>query len=206
MQKTEEQTRRPLDPHSIHKIETHVQDKINSGYTAPCGWLFRGLTFFFPSSDPANGDGSSDSDSSTSKREDIRLTLARNTAQFGGASDATSLKSSSVTHVMVDTQKVSSAEIRSLRKILAVGSCKKIPHLVSLDWIEESWKHGTLLDEESKFFSNLQHYGSGMLLTLKLQDSRFRNDMLGACQIVLVCSGVDYFFSQKYGCLGRRIQ
>lgn len=183
MPKTEEQTHRPLDPHSIHKIDTHIQDKIDSGYTAPCGWLFRGLTFFFPPSHLANGDGTSDSDSSMSKMEDIRLTLARNTAQFGGASAVTSLKSASVTHVIVDTEKTSSAEISSLRKSLAAGSRKKIPHLVSLDWIEESWKHGTLLDEESKlaYTFNIMF----RLLTLNLQGSTYPDDMLGVCQILL---------------------
>lgn len=151
MQKTEE-TPKPLDPHSIQKIETHIQNKINSGYTAPRGWLFRGLAFFFPSSHQANGDGNSnsDSDSSNSATKDIRLTLVRNTAQFGGASTVTSLKAPGVTHVVVNTERLSPAEVSSLRKSLAAGSRKKIPHLVSLDWVEESWEHGTLLDEESK--------------------------------------------------------
>ncbi|KAJ5433091.1 DNA ligase 4 [Penicillium daleae] len=148
MQKTEEQTQRPLDPHSMQKIETHIQDKVHSGYTAPCGWLFRGLTFFFPSSSQVNGDAASDSDSSSSTMEDIRLTIALNTAQFGGAGTVSSLKAPGVTHVLVNTEKVSSAEISSLRKSLAAGSRKKIPHIVSLGWVEESWKHGTLLDEE----------------------------------------------------------
>jgi DNA ligase-4 len=152
MQKTKE-TPRPLDPHSIQKIETHIQNKINSGYTAPCGWLFRSLTFFFPSSHQANGDANNDSDSSSPSMGDIRLTLARNTAQFGGASVVTSLKTPGVTHIIVNTEKYSSAEISSLRKDLAAGSLKNIPHLVSLNWVEESWKHGTLLDEESKFSS-----------------------------------------------------
>lgn len=157
MQKTEEESRNPLDPHSIHKIESHIQNKINSGYTAPRGWLFRGLTFFFSSSHQANGDESrGDSDSSNSTIEDIRSTMARNTAQFGGATTATSLKSAGVTHVIVNTEKVSSAEISSLRKSLAAGSRKKIPHLVNLDWVEECWKHGTLLDEEST--SSLLHF------------------------------------------------
>lgn len=141
----------PLDPHSIRKIESHIQNKINSGYAAPRGWLFRGLTFFFPSSRRANSDESHDSDSSNSTIEVIRSTLARNTAQFGGASSATSLKSAGVTHVIVNTEKISSAEISSLRKSLAAGSRKKIPHLVNTDWVEECWKHGTLLDEESIF-------------------------------------------------------
>lgn len=152
MKKPEEQTHRLLDPHSIHKIETHIQNKINSGYTAPRGWLFRGLTFFFSFSHQANGDGSSDSDSSNSTVEDIRLTLVRNISRFGGASTVTSLKSACVTHVIVNTEKVSSADISSLRKSLAAGPRKKIPHLVSLGWVEESWKHGTLLDEESMSF------------------------------------------------------
>jgi DNA ligase-4 len=156
MHKTEE-TPKALDPHSVQKIETHIQDKINSGYTAPRGWLFRGLTFFFPSSQSyqANGDANSDSDSdpSNSATKDIRLTLARNTAQFGGALIVTSLKTPGITHVIVNTEKISSTEISSLRKSLAASSRKKIPHLVSLDWVEESWKHGTLLDEESKLFA-----------------------------------------------------
>jgi DNA ligase-4 len=176
MHKTEE-TPRPLDPHSIQKIETHIQDKINSGYTAPRGWLFRGLTFFFPSSHQANGDANSDSDSDSSNfaTKDIRLTLARNTAQFGGASIVTSLKTHGVTHVIVNTEMISSAEISSLRKSLADGSRKKIPHLVSLDWVEESWEHGTLLDEESKFIlvicytcSFLWRFDLGLLLNCTL--------------------------------------
>mgnify|MGYP001035927618 CR=1 FL=1 len=151
MQKTEEETHKPLDPHSIHKIECHIQNKINSGYTAPRGWLFRGLAFFFPSSHQASGDESHDSDSSNSTNDVIRSTLARNTAQFGGASSVTSLKSAGITHVIINTEMISSAEISSLRKSLAAGSRKKIPHLVNLDWVEECWKHGTLLDEESTF-------------------------------------------------------
>ena len=162
MQKTEAQTHTPLDLHSIQKIETHIQDKVHSGYTAPCGWLFRGLTFFFPSSSRANGDATSDSDSPSSPMGDIRLTIARNTSQFGGASNATSLKAPGVTHVIINTEKISTAEISSLRKSLAAGSQKKIPHIVSLEWVEESWKHGTLLDEESKFSSLLFYIYSAL--------------------------------------------
>ena len=49
-----------------------------------------------------------------------------------------------------------------MRKSLAAGSQKKIPHIVSLEWVEESWKHGTLLDEESKFSSLLFYIYSAL--------------------------------------------
>lgn len=83
--------------------------------------------------------------------EDTRLSLASNTARFAAAKIATSLKSSDITHVIVNPETTSAADIASLRKSLAGRSGKKVPHVVSCGWVEESWEHGTLLDEESKF-------------------------------------------------------
>lgn len=117
-----------LDPTSSQRIESRIQHRINAGYTAPCGWLFRGLTLFFPQKPGQKG-----------------LHLVQNTARFGSAEIVTSLQNS-VTHVVVDSE-ADSADISSLRKSLADRS-GKIPHLVGVDWVEECWKNGTLLDEE----------------------------------------------------------
>lgn len=137
----------PLDPHTLHKVESHIQAKIDSGYTAPCGWLFRGLTFFFPSRDNQSNESSA---SNRTKIEDTALCLARNTARFASAHIATSLNDSEITHIIVNLDTLSREDIASLRESLAARSGKKIPHLVSLNWIQESWENGTLLDEESK--------------------------------------------------------
>lgn len=141
----DEQTNHTLDSRTLQKIEHLIQDKINAGYTAPCGWLFRRFTLFFFESD-ARAEESKPSFNA----DDIRLQLARNTARFGGANTTTSLESSDVTHVIINPENLSSEEITSLRESLAARPGKKVPYLVSVAWVEESWTNGTLLDEESK--------------------------------------------------------
>ncbi|KAJ5945809.1 Nucleic acid-binding OB-fold [Penicillium verhagenii] len=143
----DEQRKNTLDSRTSQKIENLIQHKIDSGYTAPCGWLFRRFTFFFV----VNGQ----KENSTQKNEadsiaanDIRLQLACNTALFGGANTATSVESSDITHVIVNPETLSSKEISSLRENLAARPGKKMPYLVTVTWLEESWENGTLLDEE----------------------------------------------------------
>lgn len=151
MEDGQNSTNLPLDPHTIHRVESQIQKKIESGYTAPCGWLFRGLIFlFFTHAQQRNAEERHRTEKKGVKTEDTRLSLARNTARFAAANIASSLKDSSVTHIIVNPETLSSAEISSLRESLAARPGKKIPHLVGLGWVEECWKHGTLLDEESK--------------------------------------------------------
>ena len=76
------------------------------------------------------------------------MRLAQNTARFASAVIAESLGDSSITHVVIDSDALGSDEISSLRKVLSDRSGSKMPHLVAVDWVEDCWKHGTLLDEE----------------------------------------------------------
>ncbi|KAJ5101780.1 Nucleic acid-binding OB-fold-containing protein [Penicillium alfredii] len=151
MEQKQEPTNQSLDAHAAQKVEAHIQEKIDAGYTAPCGWLFRGLTLFFPSPSKPRKTHCDEGDISgydAASMEDPRLRLARNTARFAGAQIATSLNSSILTHVVVNSESVSSADISSLRGSLAARLGKKVPYLVGLGWLEESWDNGTLLDEE----------------------------------------------------------
>ena len=141
----DEQTNHTLDSRTLQRIENLIQNKINAGYTAPCGWLFRRFTFFFFAND-----ASTEENDSSFNTDDMRLQLARNTARFGGANIATSLESSDVTHVIINPEKLSSGDVASLREFLAARPGTKLPYLVSVAWVEESWTNGTLLDEESK--------------------------------------------------------
>ncbi|KAJ5587353.1 Nucleic acid-binding OB-fold [Penicillium hispanicum] len=142
----EEQT--DVDPRTLRKIEDLIRTRIDAGYTVPCGWLFRGLTLFFFSKTHREKGHKADDSGSQMLDDDPRLFMTRYTARFGGASSADSLQSSKVTHVIINPETLLPAEISSLRKSLAKRSGRKLPHLVSLDWVEESWKHGTFLDEE----------------------------------------------------------
>ncbi|KAJ5893525.1 Nucleic acid-binding OB-fold [Penicillium taxi] len=137
----------PLDLPTLHEIEGLIQDKIHSGYTASCGWLFRGLKFLFFSGRQTDGEDEH-MDSEEFKVDDNRLTLAQNTALFGGADCVLSIDTADITHIIVNLQRVESVDITSLRNTLAAATGRKIPHLVSFEWVEESWKSGTLLDEE----------------------------------------------------------
>lgn len=153
MEQNQEQPDHALDPETIQRVEARIQEKINAGYTVPCGWLFRGLKFYFHS----NGDRQDESASQELWKKSQPLYLARNTARFAGAESASSLKSSGTTHVIVDPETLSSADISSLRKSLAEKPGAKMPHLVSASWVDECWKNRTLLDEESKFFTCLPY-------------------------------------------------
>lgn len=146
MEQNQERPDHTPDPETIQRVEARIQEKVNAGYTVPCGWLFRGLKFYFYS----NKDQLDEPASRELRKEDQRLHFARNTARFAGAETASSLRSSGTTHVIVDPETLSSADISSLRKSLAEKPGVKMPHLVSVGWVEECWKNGTLLDEESK--------------------------------------------------------
>lgn len=137
MEHSNEQSGKPLDPRTFQRVETRIQERVNAGYTVPCGWLFRSLKLYFYSQVQ-----------SEDTQKDYRLQLAQNTARFASAEIAPSLANASITHVVVNPDTLSSAEITSLRKSLADKSGTKMPHLVSVDWVEECWKNGTLLDEE----------------------------------------------------------
>lgn len=83
--------------------------------------------------------------------EDTRQIVACNTARFAAAKIAASVQDRDITHVIVNPKNTSSADVASLRKALAERT-GKVAHVVSCGWVEESWEHGTLLDEESEFY------------------------------------------------------
>lgn len=137
----------PPDPTTAQRIESQILEKVHSGHTIPCGWLFRNLTFYFNSPNPQTNGNNEGPHSS-----DLALTLTRNTTRFAGANNAHSLRTPGITHVIVNPDTTSSSDIKSLRESLAALPGRKVPHLVGIKWVDESWKNRTLLDEESKLF------------------------------------------------------
>lgn len=131
-------------PGAVEKLTGHFQEKVNSGWTLPSGWVFRGLTLYFHESE----DGQDLQSDNTKASQSHQNRLARNTARFAGANVSISLEDSAITHIIVGPETPASA-VSKIRKTLS--NRKKLPHIVTVDWIEESWKERTLLDEERKF-------------------------------------------------------
>ena len=127
----------PTDTNAVKKLHESIQESVDSGWEMPCGWLFKSLTFHFHSTEQDN------------ESRPYRLQLAKNTARFAGASVADSSDDRTITHIIVDSDTPAS-EIRLIRESLSTMHRKKLPHVVTVKWIEESWKQHTLLDEESK--------------------------------------------------------
>ncbi|KAJ6144496.1 hypothetical protein N7470_008391 [Penicillium chermesinum] len=116
---------------ALRRIEEQIQERVNSGYTVPCGWLFRGLTLFFYQI----------------HLDDTPLALARDTSKFAGAGISDEMESPDVTHIIVDQERLTPSDLSSLRGSLSTRA-GRMPHLVSLEWVKDSWSNKTLLDEE----------------------------------------------------------
>ncbi|KAL4904866.1 DNA ligase 4 [Aspergillus multicolor] len=138
-QMANEKDNSPCSPEAIERVTEHIREMGDSGWTMPCGWLFKGLTLYFAEN---KNDVALESPES---KQDHRIHLARNTARFASANIANSLKDKTITHIVVGPD-TTSDEISKLRK--TISTRQKLPHIVKVDWIEESWNEKTLLDEE----------------------------------------------------------
>ena len=124
----------------VSKIEDQIKSRHEQEGTfhdLP-GWLFKDETIYLHKS-PSNPDSA----------PSFPLHLASKLARFGGASLADKLEDKHITHILVDSDSCS-ADISTLRTKLSkrVGTNQKIPHIVNVGWVTESWKEKTLLDEE----------------------------------------------------------
>lgn len=133
----------------VDRLNVPVQGDGAGDFGVPCGWLFRGLTFYFyRSSDRGSNASPADKESDTS--QEYHLHVAANIARFAGAKISNTLDDVTVTHAIVSPE-IPHPELSSLRGLLArnIGK-RKLPHLVTVRWVEDSWKERTLLDEERR--------------------------------------------------------
>jgi DNA ligase-4 len=131
-----------LSPSRLSQVEDQLstRDEPNSGFSSPPGWLFKGQVLHFPLPDSESGSLPQ------------RVRLASNIARFAGALVVSDLEDKRITHVVVDSDKSTgiSTDMPALRISLSnrPGANKRIPHIVTVEWIERSWQEKTLLDEE----------------------------------------------------------
>ncbi|KAL2075322.1 hypothetical protein VTL71DRAFT_265 [Oculimacula yallundae] len=76
--------------------------------------------------------------------KDIDLLIARNRLLFSGGKVAESDEDEGITHfVMVDEDRALIKEVRQ-----RVSLSKKVPRIVGMKWLQDSWEEKTLMDEE----------------------------------------------------------
>ena len=115
-----------------------------SGSESIRGWMFRGLTVYV---DPVkelqlNDDDQNVGPGEVGKGMQQRQEAALRTLCFGGGLLSEELGNNQVTHVVVHEK----SKLKQIRETLATRS--RLPRIVTRQWIEESWKERTLLDEE----------------------------------------------------------
>lgn len=76
--------------------------------------------------------------------DDTKLFLVGNVIRFGGGNLSSNLADDGITHVVATGD--DKARLGQLRK--DISKKDRFPRIVLPDWVEESWKEGTLLDEE----------------------------------------------------------
>ncbi|TPX09464.1 uncharacterized protein E0L32_009352 [Thyridium curvatum] len=79
---------------------------------------------------------------------EVKLIKLRNYVRFGGGSIADGVEDETATHVVVVTgdsaaERELAAEVRS-----TISSRRTVPRVVTQQWVEDSWKESTLVDEE----------------------------------------------------------
>jgi DNA ligase-4 len=145
-----------VSPHEIvqitERLNTRIQLNVDSGSRVFPGWLFKGLVLHFHH--PSSGRSASAECEVNKINQSHRLRLASNIARFAGATTSDTHQKS-VTHVVVELD-ISSTELSTLRGTLSTQlGQQKMPRIVTVEWIGESWKERTLLDEESLSPENL---------------------------------------------------
>lgn len=106
--------------------------------------MFVGLTVYFDPVQASQPNENSHPIQHDEQQEGIQqcLEAASITVRFGGASKSDDLNDEQLTHVVVNEK----SDLRHIRRTMA-GRIRQ-PRIVMRSWIEESWKEGTLLDEE----------------------------------------------------------
>lgn len=137
------------------------------------GWMFEGLLLLVIDSDHPGLKHNSSPNSQIIPKilvTNSKMKRACNIAQFAGADITADLADEQVTHIVVAEEDVntrvlrerisryfflpaSKQTVRSLPLFCHAydkNSRKRLPRIVTIDWIEQSWAEQTLLDEESK--------------------------------------------------------
>lgn len=103
------------------------------------GWLFRGLRVWFV--------GPMAAAASREPEAEMRMYVGAQVVRFAGGVVAEGLEEEGVTQVVV-APGTGGERVREVRERVARRRGLKVPRVVGVEWVEESWREGTVLDEE----------------------------------------------------------
>ncbi|TID18225.1 DNA ligase 4 [Venturia nashicola] len=136
-----------------HKLLLAQFKEHNPDLAESPGWMFNGLVVYFDKVDKTIDQLDGDTKPEDEAGYDLDTKLAGHIVHFSGGRIAGDLDDTGITHVVVG------GDENRLREICGRNSLKsRIPRLVTMDWIRESWKEDSLLDEESAHVEVLVKY------------------------------------------------
>lgn len=109
-----------------------AEELLNRLFDGMPGSMFRRTRMYFVDCDPDNFILGS------------KLRMTKTTAKLASAKFVEDLNNRTVTHVVIPAG-ISRDQVRAIRE--QVSTRAKVPRFVTTDWIEESWREQTLLDE-----------------------------------------------------------
>lgn len=108
------------------------------------GWMFEGLIIYADDNSMPTSNGTGPG---SRLRQDavssLKSSMALNTARFASAEVTNDINNEDITHVLVGGDRESTKKLRE-----HFSERKRLPRLVTVGWIEQSWEEKTLLDEE----------------------------------------------------------
>lgn len=127
-------------------MDVDVDDRLLDLVGETPGWLFKNTVIFFAYRDPDSGATDNGIVRRPAESGLSKLREAENIARFGSATIVENLDDIRLTHVVVDGTIKNDPEVRKLRNKIA--NKKRLPRVVTTEWIKESWEAKTRLDEE----------------------------------------------------------
>lgn len=117
----------------LDQLERHGHDL---GFRDMKGFMFKGLCVYTDGRRKYMELGDLD-------EEGLRRLFVEDRVIFGNGSVADDFEDRNITHIIVGGDCLALKEIKQ-----RISHRKKLPHIVTMEWVEESWTEGTLLDEE----------------------------------------------------------
>ncbi|OCL03625.1 DNA ligase 4 [Glonium stellatum] len=132
------QTEGNVDQYSDSYVRDVTADDHGLDFGALSSFMFRSVTIYLDKA-PIHG-----SDQMLQQRSaEPALDLARNAVRFGGGKVTDDLNDTTITHVIVGQDR---SRLKTIRETISRRT--RLPRIVTRNWIDQSWREKTLLDEE----------------------------------------------------------
>ena len=126
----------------VEAVRQHDIANLVNGAGDMRGWMFSGTTVNFHRKKERQHNAMGET-SAKGDKSDPQQASASRTVQFAKGKVAMDLADATITHFVVHEK----SDLRGVRELMSTR--RPLPRVVTTRWIEESWKEGTRLDEES---------------------------------------------------------